>query len=156
MSIVIEDGSNVPGANSYATEAQLSAYATARGLSFTAVASVLLITAMDYLESLDFIGSKANFVQPLQWPRLGVQLDGYLIASNVIPKELIEAQIELSLAIDGGVNPLANQARETVREKIAGVIEVEYSPSARNVVYLAAAEAKLYKLVNQYLRVVRV
>jgi hypothetical protein len=156
VAIVIEDGSNVPGANSYATEAQLLAYATARGLSFTAGASVLLITAMDYLESLDFVGSKANFVQPLQWPRLGVQLDGYLIASNVIPKELIEAQIELSLAIDGGVNPLANQARETVREKIAGVIDVEYSPSARNVVYLAAAEAKLYKLVNQYLRVVRV
>jgi hypothetical protein len=155
MAIVIEDGSNVAGANSYATAAQLTAYAAERGVTVTGVSDVLLIQAMDALEDKNFIGTKANFDQPLQWPRLGVQIDGYSIASNVIPDDLISSQIEIAIAIDGGTNPLANQSRETLREKI-GDIEVEYAPSARAITYLAAAEAKLSRLVRKFAGIVRV
>ena len=156
MTIVVENGTNVPGANSYASEAALAAYASARGVSIAGNVAEILIKAMDALEYRNFIGSKANFDQPLQWPRLGVQIDGYTIASNTIPADLISSQIELALAIDGGTNPLANQPRETISEKIAGVIEVEYSTSARSTTYLAAAEAKLSRLVRHGVRIVRV
>lgn len=155
MAIIIEDGSNVTGANSYATEAQLATYATDRGVTVTGTAAVLLIKAMDALEAKNFIGSKANFDQALQWPRLGVQIDGYSIASDTIPDALVSAQIELALAIDGGTDPLANQTRQTTREKV-GPIEIEYSSSARTTTYLAAAEAKLSGLVKKLTGIIRV
>jgi len=63
--------------------------------------------------------------------------------------------MELCIALDGGVNPLANQGRETVKEKV-GELEVEYSPSARAVTYLTAAETKLQKLLLNSARVIRV
>lgn len=155
MAIIIEDGSNVAGANSYATEAQLATYATDRGVTVSGTASVLLIKAMDALENKNFVGSKANFNQALQWPRLGVQIDGYSIASDVIPTDLVSAQIELALAIDGGTDPLANQGRETRREKI-GELEIEYSSASRAITYLAAAEAKLSSLVKKLAGIIRV
>jgi hypothetical protein len=155
MAIIIEDGSKVAGANSYATEAQLSTYATDRGVTVSGTVAVLLIQAMDALEDKNFIGTKANDDQALQWPRLGVQIDGYSIASDTIPSNLINSQIEIALAIDGGDNPLANQGRETVREKI-GDIEVEYGKSAHPTTYLAAAEAKLSSLVKKLTGIIRV
>lgn len=155
MAIIIEDGTNVAGANSYASESQLATYAASRGVTVTGAAAILLIQAMDSLEDKNFVGTKANSDQPLQWPRIGVQIDGYNIASNKIPANLINSQIELAIAIDGGANPLANQGRETVREKI-GEIEVEYAKSARSTTYLAAAEAKLSGLVKKLTGIVRV
>lgn len=155
MAIIIEDGTQVVGANSYATVAQLATYAADRHVTVTAAGAVLLIKAMDALEHKNFVGTKANPDQALQWPRLGVQIDGYNIASNTIPANLINSQIELAIAIDGGDNPLANQGRETVREKI-GDIEVEYGKSAHATTYLAAAEAKLSGLVKKLTGIIRV
>ena len=63
--------------------------------------------------------------------------------------------MEICIGIDGGENPLANQARETIKEKV-GELEVEYSRSARANTYLTAAETKLQKLVINTMRVVRV
>ena len=62
--------------------------------------------------------------------------------------------MELAIAIDGGVNPLANQGRETIKEKV-GDLEVEYSTSARPDTYLTAAETKVAKLVRNIMVVKR-
>jgi hypothetical protein len=155
MTIIIEDGSVVAGSNSYASASQLSAYAVARNVTVTGTDTVLLTRAMDYIESLKFIGDKSTAEQPLQWPRLTVYIDGYYFRSDSIPSLLIQAQIEVALAIDAGSDPLSNIAREKRREKI-GPIDIEYAPSARALTYLSAAAAKLEKLIVHNVGVFRV
>ena len=153
--IVVETGAGLINSNSYVSEAELANYAADRGITLTGVSSVLIIQAMDYLESKNFNGTKFSITQALQWPRYGVQLDGYFVDSDEIPKLLKEAEMELAIAIDGGVNPLANQGRETIKEKV-GDLEVEYSSSARPDTYLTAAETKVTKLVKNVMAVNRV
>ena len=59
------------GTNSYATELELTTYASDRGITITAAdKTVLLIKAMDYLETRQFIGTKTVYNQALQFPRI--------------------------------------------------------------------------------------
>lgn len=107
MTIVVENGSQVPGANSYVSEAELTDYATSRGVTLTASAEVLLLNAMDYIESLNFIGVKASLDQPLQWPRFDVVIDGYLFPSDAIPDLLKNGLMQTAMSIDAGTDPLS-------------------------------------------------
>ena len=145
--IVVEDGSGKTDSNSYISEAGLTTYATDRGVTLSGTASVLLIQAMDYIEVQSYKGYKYTEEQALQWPRGNVWLDGYSVDVDEIPQLLIDAQCEVAIGIDGGVNPLANVGRSTKKEKV-GDIEVEYMDGARDSTYLAAAESKLSKLLS--------
>ena len=127
--IIIEDGTVVSGANSYVTEAELTTYAADRGITLTAATDVLLIKAMDYIESLSFIGTKYSKGQALQWPRSNVYIDGFYFVPTIIPPALQTGQIATALAIDSDNGPLATVGRSTKREKV-DVIEVEYMDSA--------------------------
>ena len=54
MALIIEDGTVVAGANSFATDAELQAYAAVRQVSLPAAQAereALLITAIDYIVS---------------------------------------------------------------------------------------------------------
>ena len=153
--IVVETGAGLTNSNSYVSGADLATYAGDRGVTLTGTAAVLLIQAMNYLESKNFNGTKSKIDQALQWPRYGVELDAYLVLSDAIPQLLKESEMEIAIAIDGGVNPLANQGRETTKEKV-GDLEVEYSASSRPSTYLTAAETKVAKLVKNVMVVNRV
>ena len=144
--IIIEDGTVVPGANSYASEAELTTYAADRGVVLTAATDVLLIKAMDYIESLSFIGSKGSEGQPLQWPRKDVYIDGFYAGSTTIPAALKTGQIATALAIDSENSPLANVERATKREKV-DVIEVEYMDNAAAQTIVKSITAALRKLL---------
>lgn len=145
--IVVEDGTGLTNSNSYVSEAELTTYATDRGVTISGTNAVLLIQSMDYIESQDFKGYKYSEEQALQWPRGNVSIDGYLIDVDEIPTLLKEAQMETALSIDAGTNPMASVGRATKREKV-DVIEVEYMDNAAESVYITAAETKLTKLVQ--------
>ena len=149
--IEIEDGTGKSNSNSYVTETELGTYASDRGKTLNATTDALkveiLIQAMDYLESRNFIGDKNTEDQALQWPRVNAILDGYYIDTDEIPTLLKESQMEYAISIDAGTNPLASEGRETRREKV-GSIEVEYAATARSSTYIKAAETKLAKLVK--------
>lgn len=151
MALEIEDGSGKSNSVSYVSATDLDIYATARGVTLAAADATakeqLLIKAMDYIESLNFKGSKYTEAQALQWPRAYVTLDCYNVAVDTIPQLLKDAQMENAIGIDGGVNPLANAPRTTIKEKV-GDIEVEYAAGAYYQTYLRAAEAKVAKLVR--------
>lgn len=129
MTIIVEDGSLIANANSYVSAANLTAFATARNISLTGDASILLIQAMDYIETLNYKGRKRSRDQALQWPRFGVVVDTYPIDSTVIPNELKNGQMQTALAIDAGNGPQQVIPRKTIREKI-GDLEVEYAAGA--------------------------
>lgn len=155
--LVQEDGTGKTNANTYATEAQLTQYTSDRNITLTAGngdATEILIKAMDFIETKDFIGDKGTKAQSLQWPRSGAALNGYVLDSDEMPQTLLDAQMEVAISIDAGTNPMDNLARETTREKV-GDVEVEYSPSAFAQTYLTAAEKKLKGLVRRAVTVYR-
>ena len=60
----------IVGTNSYVTEAELQTYADDRGIVIQgADLSVLLINAMDYIETRSYSGQKFDADQSLEFPR---------------------------------------------------------------------------------------
>jgi len=146
MSLTVETGAIVANANSYVSTTDFTTYATARGVTLTSGAETLLVQAMDYIESLSYIGTKYTAAQGLQWPRSNVYIDGYLFAYNDIPQELINAQMQVAMAIDVGNGPLVTVARSTKRERV-GELEVEYMDGAASTSTVRAINAMLWKLL---------
>ncbi len=146
MSIVTEDGTGLSGANSYASEAELTAYADDRGIVLSGLESELLLNAMDYLESLNFIGTKKTKDQPLQWPRDGVNIDGFDYPSTELPGQLKAGQLAVAVAIDEGNGPLSTVARGVKSEK-ADVVEIEYQDNAADTAIVRTINAALKKLL---------
>lgn len=146
--IIVEDGSIVPNANSYVSEADLTTYATDRGITLTAATDVLIINAMDYIESLDFIGYQLTEDQPLSWPRGNARKDDiYWYDTDEIPQDLIDGLCETCIAIDQGNDPSSLVERATKREKV-GDLEVEYMDSASSTPINRKINNKLKDLVN--------
>lgn len=135
MALIIEDGSGKTDSNSYATVAELDSYAALRGITLTAAddaaKEVLLIKAMDYLESLQgsYKGIKSNQYQSLQWPRYNVWIDSYYINSDSIPKDMVSAQLIAAVIVDGGGKLQPTVAPKVLSERI-DTLAVTYSDSS--------------------------
>jgi hypothetical protein len=130
--IIVEDGSGITDANSYVTVAELQKYCDDRGFVLPNLAlEVMIIKAMDYIEAQAdrFQGYIGNPFQRLQWPRLDVYINGFLVPSDVIPEPLKKAQMQLALEVAKGVDLMPTSSGQfVVREKV-GPIETQYSES---------------------------
>ena len=134
MALIIEDGTNVENASSFATVAECRAFATGRGLTLPtedADVEILLITAADYLNSIEqqFQGLRYFYSngQPLCFPREDIyEFDRYI--GGEIPTALKNAQCQL--AIDAGSNDLqaAGNGREVI-EKKTGPLTTKWAQS---------------------------
>lgn len=137
MALIIEDGTQVVGANSYVTTTEIKAFATARGIvdfpTADADVEILSTLAMDYLEAKrsEYRGTKTSASQSLQYPREGSTVDGVLIANNIIPVELKNAQMQLTIEAHefGDLAPSSDGYAVAV-EKV-DVIEVQYAAGGR-------------------------
>lgn len=98
MALIKEDGSIVPGANSYADAADADAYQADRGRTDwtdadAAVKDAALIRATDYIEgrwALQFQGCRLGDVQTLSWPRS----DAYYVATgNGFPQDEVPVDV---------------------------------------------------------------
>lgn len=135
MTITVETGAIVTGANSYVSLASARAYALARGVTLSASDPTLepiVIKAMDYLESFGnrFKGERVERDQPLSWPRTGVEIENWSWSSDEIPRQVINAQLALIIEINAGtdpLNPAANTDLPVVRERVEGAIDIEYA-----------------------------
>ena len=126
-----------PGTDTYASEAELAAYASARGITVTGTPSVLLTKAMDYLATLEdrWQGSRTSASQPLAWPRTGVYVYGTALADDAIPQSLKDAQCRLALDADSGVALLPTVSagsKGSVIEETVDVVTVKYAEGANN------------------------
>lgn len=138
MTLVVEDGSVVSGANSYASLETIKAYAAARGVTLGADAVIeqQAIIAVDYIESfrLQFQGIKVSASQPMQFPRIGVEIDGFLIDNNVIPNEVVKAQCQLVCEQANDVELMPTKSEPAVKKEVVGPIETEYAVSNGSIV----------------------
>jgi hypothetical protein len=147
MTLIIETGAIVSGADSYVSASDYEAWATARGIEFDSdLVEQQIRRAMDYIESLRFTGHKSTKDQPLQWPRVGVIVDGYELDYNQIPEQLKRAVYESVKAESEGLSQLSTVERKTLREKV-GPIEVQYSQDSSSSSYVVAINKAVSKLI---------
>lgn len=135
MALIVEDGSIVPGAESYATVAYADDYFTKRGNAvWAALASeplkeVALRQATDYMIVVYrdmWQGQRVAAEQVLDWPRYNVYRDGlYIVPSDIVPDEVQRACCELAVRATTG-ELLQDQTSSIVREKV-GPIETQYA-----------------------------
>ena len=149
MALVVEDGTLVSGADSYVTLAEFKAWADKRGVTYGTdeVVTQQVYRAMDYIESLNFIGEKSDENQALQWPRDQVVIDGYYIDSDEMPNELKVAVYEsIKAEIDGDSRMTASD-RRTISEKV-GDLQVTYANNADVKRSIPAVTRALRKLIR--------
>lgn len=132
MALVIEDGSVVADANSYATIAELRAYAASRGASLPvtdAEVESLLIRAADYLGSFEqqYVGTRQSVDQELSWPRTGAYVNGFIVEDDEIPKMLKRAQMQTAIEVSLGFDPLTGTSGSFVKRTKVDVIETEFA-----------------------------
>jgi hypothetical protein len=149
--LVIEDGSNVSGANTYFSIASADDYFASRGNATwieldNEDKTFALIKACQYMDTLDWKGVRAYKDQELSWPRIGMEdEDGYAIDSDEIPKQLKWAQAEIAYRyiIDTDVEPDIDAGAGSIRREKVDVIEVEY--------FSGKSVNKIYQRVNALL-----
>ena len=131
MTVVVEDGTGISGADSVVSHAEADTFLTARGITLSSGTwDPYLLQAMDVLINLRYRGTK---VYPswndVPFPRSGV-VDpyGYSYETNEIPTRFKHAQIWLAYHIQQGDSPTDVATPEVRREKV-DVIEVEYAVS---------------------------
>lgn len=130
MAVVIEDGTGVPGADSYATALELADRAAAYGWTLppdTTQQEVLLRRAAEAMNALRWKGRRATAGQALAWPRTGACVDGEVLPDGVIPAAIKYGQMALAAEIHADdLNPPEDRRGAVVREKV-DVLEVQYA-----------------------------
>lgn len=129
--LIIEDGSIVVNANSFATDAEFNSYASLRNFDLPATQpdrESLLIVAMDYLFSKEqeLKGSRVSSAQLLPYPRYGVCANGFNIASDAIPLSLKSAQMELAIQANASALLVTGETQNLASFNVDGVYSESY------------------------------
>ena len=114
--IVTQTNDGLSTANSYVTTAELSAYASQRGIVLnSADLESLLFKSMDVLESKQYKSEPLNNNQSTLFPRMGV----------AIPRAIKQAQ--LMLAVAAATHDMVSATTEQItKSEQVDVIKVEY------------------------------
>lgn len=133
--LIIEDGTIVVNANSIATDEEMKAYASLRGLTVPDTQperESLLILAMDYLLTIEsrMKGTRTDASQSLPEPRQNVSLYGETISSNVIPLQYKNAQIEAAIAANDQSLLINSNSQNLASFSVDGVYSESYFDGA--------------------------
>jgi hypothetical protein len=155
MPIIVETGAVVAGANSYATVAELRAYALNTGAVLPdddLACEALLARAMQRMQGLDYKGERATRDQSLDWPRIGVVVDGFYYSSLQIPAQIKESQMAFAVAavnMDLMPSTPANTAGPVISRTV-GPISTTYANigATRRTPIVVTAEQPLAKVLR--------
>lgn len=180
--LIVEDGTMPEGANTYVSLEMADAYLVPRGLwettpddagnSVIAKKEAAIIRAFDAMNTLNWAGDVPDWQRVTAWPRQNVPMPGVkpkpgeeptFLPADMVPRAVVQAQMELAGLIYGGLNPLAPVERggkvvsmsESSKEGDVDVIggdsksySVTYAESAPVETYLPA----VYGILGPYLR----
>lgn len=151
MALVVEDGSNIPGANSFVDYTYFRLFALDRGVSGFTNLEILphLVKATDYLEKYwdRFKGDRTYTDQVLSWPRRNVYLHGNLLVETTIPEELKKAQSLLAIESYSG-NELSPTIDNSIKMEKVAVLEMEYFQGEGKLPYFDSVQAFLDPLLE--------
>lgn len=132
MTIIVETGHIVPGANSYVTVDEYIAYAAEIGIDADDdQAEIELITAARFIDGHEgqLKGTRLTRDQPMAWPRSEVVIDGWEWANTEIPRQLLLAQLALALDVRDGIDLYNRPPRDgqIVSKRVEGAVSIAYS-----------------------------
>lgn len=131
MPVIVEDGTNVAGANSAVDEDRFIDFADARGVTVAPdKASQHLVIAMDAIGMLErqMPGERTFEDQALCFPRTDFYIDNRDFANDAMPEELKIAQLHAALASYNGIKlmPVYENGKVLIKKK-TGPIEKEWA-----------------------------
>lgn len=132
MTLTVETGSGVSGADTYADVAYADTYLESMGYTIwapllTAEKEAALRMAARYLDSKNYVGSRYVYAQGLAWPRTGAVFDGVFdIPVNSIPENIKRAQCEAAIRAAQGTLTADTNGGYIIEETI-GKITKRYS-----------------------------
>jgi len=132
MALVVENGTGLANAESYISVAGADARMSGFGndtwatLTTTEKEEALRRATVAMVQSLRerWTGARVTATQALDWPRYGVTVDGYQVASTIVPADVAAACADLAFKAAAG-DLFPDLERGIVREKV-GPIETEY------------------------------
>jgi len=132
VALVIEDGSGVAGATSYASVADFDAFVSARRIVLPEMdegaKEAALLNAMDYLLTKQYAGMPTRAGQHLPFPRKAEHLGTYPYADDAIPAILVQAQLRAAVESARGVDLLPTiDPRKLVKRRKTDVLETEFA-----------------------------
>lgn len=137
MSLIVETGEIVPGADSYVSLADARMISGLYGLDLPAddgEAEIALRNGMIYVENYELIlkGMRVSADQPLAWPRSGVYRFGFLLAPDTIPGDVQRAQVfaAVEIAANGEAWGVDN-GKSVASEEVTGAVAVSYFNTGR-------------------------
>lgn len=135
MSINIETGAGLPGAESYASIAAADARCASLGLSaWVALAEadkeIALRKAMIFMATYRtrWAGRRVYQHQALDWPRYSVAVDGFIVPSTIVPADVVNACIDLAVRAGSGEDllPDLDTGSNAIKRDKIGPLETEY------------------------------
>lgn len=139
MTIIVEDGTGLENADSFASVAEADAYCVLRGLAdwallTTAAKEAALVNATEYLsDAFDWVGERTTDTQALAWPRVAAY-SGQRVPAEV-PNKVKAATIRVAnLVGTAGTSLFASVAAgDTLRRVKAGSVEVEFADASAQI-----------------------
>lgn len=131
MTLIIEDGTGKPDAESYASAADLVMYAVKFGVTIPAdepTQEALLRRSALAMDGMAWKGRKMDSDQALAWPRRGVELDCELKPDNYLPARIEYGQMALAAEIHADdIDPPERRKGAVTLERVEGAVTREYA-----------------------------
>lgn len=133
--LITETGAGLADAESLCSVEEADRYHLARGNDATWNGLAIGIKEQRLRKATDFMravyrarwaGSRVSQAQALDWPRTGVVVDGFTIASNAVPADVVKACAELALRASAELLADADTASSVVKKEVIGPIETEF------------------------------
>jgi hypothetical protein len=174
ITITVETGAVIAGANSFISLADWKTWADSRGYDYSSYTDeqikAALVKAADYLDGLSWKGFKTARANPMCWPRYGDETggnfnnlilasgtyfvgvldgDGYYVGIAEVPAEVIAGQSEATWETLGGTDlqPSLDRGGAIASEKVEGAVAVSYFPGASSTTRFIAIERRLSGLL---------
>lgn len=129
--LIIEDGTGIADAESYATAEELARYAAKFGATIPAeqiAQEALLRRAALAMDGMTWKGRKSSSEQALAWPRREIRLDGENKPERYLPARIQYGQMALAAEIHADdIDPIDKRKGAVTKEKVDGAVEREYA-----------------------------
>lgn len=149
VALIVEDGTGKPDATTFASRAELIAFAAARGIIIedTDAADVFLVQAMDVLLTKSFLGSLVVVNQGAPFPRelfAAPNSDTLVFPKDSVPTAIKRAQILLAVAASQGVTLLdSTSAGRQLRSRELGPLKRTFTDTSLAVAQVAGVDEAL-------------
>lgn len=157
MSLIVETGLIVAGANSFISLVDARALASTLGLSLSVddtAAEIELINGARYINSQEpsLQGVRVSIDQTMCEPREGAYKYSFPIPNDVVPSEAICAQVEAAAAIAAGTDPFpVDNGKEVKLNEVVGAVKQEFFESnvTASSIEITAALNCLYPITSE-------